>query len=176
MSEEKKQTPAVSKRVEKQIKKFQKRRIKEIKNNTKCKDFSFKTKGDNFWYFKFTVKEGLYAGQTHIIEMKLLYGAGHDIFVYPINAPLCRFITKIWHPNISEKGTICLDLLKEQWSIMMTTSNIINAIELLLLNPETSSPQNKSAAEMMEKSKTRYEKKIQTYYNINDEDLCLFDD
>jgi len=40
---------------------------------------------------------------------KLTITMGSD---YPFQPPKVRFETKVWHPNVSEKGLICLDTLK----------------------------------------------------------------
>ena len=136
-------------RLAKTIKKFNKRKITELKNNTESKEFAFAALDDVHWYFQFVIQDGLYKGQIHIVETKLIYGQDPDIYMYPIHAPMCRFITPIWHPNVSDKGTICLDVLKDNWSPYMFTHTIISALKMLLLNPEPSSPQNISASRMM---------------------------
>lgn len=160
--------PILDKKGEKNVKKFAKRKKKEYEQNLECKEFEFVEASSHYWYFRFVIEDGPYKGQIHIIEMKLIYGSSPNVFVYPLYAPLCRFVTSIWHPNISDKGTICLDMLKEQWSIVMTTSNIISAIKLLLLNPEPSSPQNPIAAKMMN-NQMEYNKKIKSFYKY---DVC----
>lgn len=149
----------------KTLKKYRKRRLKEIKRNAESKEFEFVAANDDFWYFKFTVTAGQYTGQTHIIEVKLIYGQSPDIYVYPKHAPKCTFITNIWHPNISDKGTICLDVLKDNWSPAMFSSSILTALRLLLECPETSSPQNKKASEMMRDSPEEYAKYIQEFHD-----------
>ena len=96
-------------KVKKIMKKFKKRIAKELKANSENKEFDFAALDDTYWYFQFTIQDGPYKGQKHIIEVKLLYGRNPSTYVYPMHAPMCSFITPIWHPNISEKGTICLD-------------------------------------------------------------------
>ena len=52
---------------------------------------------------------------------------------YPFKAPIIRFITKIWHPNVCvETGVICLDKLDKQWASSMTLEKALLTIQSLL--------------------------------------------
>ena len=52
---------------------------------------------------------------------------------YPVSAPECKFMTKIFHPNIEfNTGAICFELLKDKWSPQWTLESVCMAILNLL--------------------------------------------
>jgi len=62
---------------------------------------------------------------------------------YPFNPPKVKFVTRLWHPNISSQtGTICLDILKDQWAASMTLRTVLLSIQALLNSPEPNDPQD----------------------------------
>lgn len=154
----------LTKKAEKTLKKFTKRKLLEMKKNANSEDFKFAALNNQYWYFEFEVHAGMYVGQKHIIEVKLVFGIAPNIYVYPMSAPKCTFITPIWHPNISDKGTICLDVLKDNWSPSMFTATILSALKLLLEEPDPTSPQNNQAAKMMLEEPEAYKKYVKSFY------------
>ncbi|KAG2377602.1 hypothetical protein C9374_009118 [Naegleria lovaniensis] len=59
---------------------------------------------------------------------------------YPFKAPSIKFITKIYHCNISKKGNICVDTLKDAWNPSLTISKVLLSIVSLLSEPNPDDP------------------------------------
>ncbi|XWS37072.1 hypothetical protein CRYUN_Cryun19dG0011500 [Craigia yunnanensis] len=67
---------------------------------------------------------------------------------YPFEPPKMKFVTKVWHPNISsQSGAICPDILKDQWSPALTLKTALLSVQALLSAPEPDDPQDAVVAQ-----------------------------
>ncbi|EEF44227.1 ubiquitin-conjugating enzyme E2 D1 [Ricinus communis] len=54
---------------------------------------------------------------------------------YPFNPPKVKFLTKVFHPNISHDGSIHVDILGRQWSPALGIEKLLLSICSLLPDP-----------------------------------------
>ncbi|KAF4344330.1 ubiquitin-conjugating enzyme (huntingtin interacting 2) [Fusarium beomiforme] len=84
-----------------------------------------------------------YAGGTYTIDIEIPDQ-------YPFKAPIMKFNTRVWHPNVSsETGAICLDTLSSNWSPVQTIKTALLSLRLLLESPNPNDPQDAVVAKML---------------------------
>ncbi|KAA6400199.1 MAG: putative Ubiquitin-conjugating enzyme E2 [Streblomastix strix] len=79
---------------------------------------------------------------------------------YPNRPPIVKFASKIFHPNVYTDGSICLDILKDQWSPIYDVSAILTSIQSLLTDPNPHSPANADAARLFAVNRREYDRKV----------------
>jgi ubiquitin-conjugating enzyme E2 D/E len=82
---------------------------------------------------------------------------------YPYKPPKMKFITKMYHPNITSDGTICIDILKDQWSSALRLNTVILSLSSLLAHPNPNDPLVPEIANEFVKNRERYNKNVIEY-------------
>ncbi|EGR34169.1 ubiquitin-conjugating enzyme family protein, putative [Ichthyophthirius multifiliis] len=76
---------------------------------------------------------------------------------FPLSSPKGFFHTKIFHPNISDKGEICVNTLKKDWNPQnWSFYNIFEVIKCLLVIPFPESALNEEAAKQFMENYDEY--------------------
>ena len=79
---------------------------------------------------------------------------------YPDKPPRVRFTSEMFHPNIYPDGTLCMDLIQDNWSPIYTVCSILIAIRSLLTDPNCASPANPEAAHLVQSDKKAYGRRV----------------
>ncbi|XP_057994027.1 ubiquitin-conjugating enzyme E2-17 kDa-like isoform X3 [Hevea brasiliensis] len=108
---------------------------------------------DNVFHWQATIKgsaDSPYAGGVFVVSI-------HFPPDYQFKPPKASFKTKVYHPNINSKGSICLDILKEQWSPALTISKVLLSICLLLTDSNPDDPLVPEVAHVYKTDRYKYE-------------------
>lgn len=86
---------------------------------------------------------------------------------YPFQPVKMKFITKVYHPNVSSaSGAICLDILKDAWSPVLTLKSTLISLQSLLCSPEPNDPQDAEVAKHYTTSKNSFDETARYWTQI----------
>lgn len=90
-------------------------------------------------------------------------------FEYPFSPPIIRFLSPILHPNVSESGEICLNILKKDdgWSPALSVSKVILSLQNLMMEPNPDSALNIDAVLEKRKNPESFKLKVKTMSDEN---------
>lgn len=68
---------------------------------------------------------------------------------YPFKPPKVTFKTRIYHPNVDEKGQVCLPIISaENWKPATKTHQVLQSLVSLIHEPEPEHPLRPDVAEV----------------------------
>lgn len=77
------------------------------------------------------------------------------------------FLTKIFHPNISDNGDICVNTLKKDWNKDLGIEHVLQVIRCLLINPAPDSSLNEVAGKMFMECYDDYAKRATLWTDLH---------
>ena len=108
--------------------------------------------GDDLFHWQATIMgppDSPYAGGVFFLTI-------HFPTDYPFKPPKVAFSTRIYHPNINSNGSICLDILRSQWSPALTISKVLLSICSLLCDPNPDDPLVPDVARIYKTDRAKY--------------------
>jgi len=86
---------------------------------------------------------------------------------YPHAPPKGFFLTRIFHPNISKAGEICVNTLKKDWKNDLGIGHVLQVVRCLLINPFPESALNEEAGKLFMEDYDEYFKKARMYTEVH---------
>jgi ubiquitin-conjugating enzyme E2 A len=74
--------------------------------------------------------------------------------------PRVRFLCDMFHPNVYQDGTLCLDIIQDHWNPIYNVSSLLTSIVSLLMDPNCSSPANPECARMFLNDRKAYNRRV----------------
>ncbi|KAI8983553.1 ubiquitin-conjugating enzyme/RWD-like protein, partial [Pilobolus umbonatus] len=86
---------------------------------------------------------------------------------FPDTPPKGYFQTKIFHPNVSPTGEICVNTLKKDWKPELGIEQVLLTIKCLLIVPNAESALNEEAGKLLLEQYDVYAKRASLYTSIH---------
>ncbi|KAL6596783.1 ubiquitin-conjugating enzyme E2 S [Neocallimastix sp. 'constans'] len=95
-------------------------------------------------------------------QIKLVLGSD-----FPISPPKGYFLTKIFHPNVSSSGEICVNTLKRDWKKELGIEHILLTIKCLLIVPNPESALNEEAGKLLLEDYDEYARHARLFTKVH---------
>ncbi|CAF3991148.1 unnamed protein product [Rotaria sp. Silwood1] len=138
-------------------------RVLREANNLKQKsleNFTIFVCKDNVLFWKLIMKGPIgtsYCGYTWLLSVEF------PPQTYPSRPPEIRFITPIYHCNISDDGKICHEILRSHWTSQTTMYDVLKQIISLLFQPEPNDALSTAKGNLLKTAPEDYLKELQQY-------------
>ncbi|XP_046965322.1 ubiquitin-conjugating enzyme E2 S [Vanessa cardui] len=86
---------------------------------------------------------------------------------FPTAPPRAYFLTKIFHPNVSVAGEVCVNTLKRDWRPELGLEHALLAVKCLLIAPNADSALNAEAAALLRDRYDDYFARAKLYTDIH---------
>ena len=78
-----------------------------------------------------------------------------------------RFVTKIFHPNVSSSGEICVNTLKKDWQSSFGIAHILVTVKCLLIYPNPESALDEEAGRALLEDYEQYCMRARTLTSVH---------
>ncbi|XP_039747161.1 ubiquitin-conjugating enzyme E2 S [Pararge aegeria] len=86
---------------------------------------------------------------------------------FPAAPPRAYFVTRIFHPNVSAAGEVCVNTLRRDWRPELGLAHALQAVRCLLIAPNADSALNADAAALLRDRYDDYFARAKLYTDIH---------